>query len=799
MSYNTYDTQDFIIYGALLPSLLSSAMKLPTSRGFEPGEEPRNAAAVVIKHESDGPGDADRKHGKLLMEESAASDEREYVLAILDDPETKYWLRKPSKSPLDCTARKPSIVPYLEEAEDTTPNTINLDRVDDLNSNLPSVNLERQRRTAQRNTIPGAVRVAGISTAADHSANRSSDTAWGNGDDPRQSHLAVASPVTADEEMDLPQATNIVNSSAAQQRKKATRVMIRNILSGVLIVALVLTGIIAPVSVYLRKKNRLSPTNASDLDGTPLAGDEGFATMEEYILSLLPAASFEVIMVDPMSPQGLAFEWLMADVPYLVGNATSDVEEPFSSFWPLEGPMPGPTVARIRQRFALAALYFSTGGEKWLFQASWLNHTMDECHWEHSPHFHLLPVFQELYARWLDDFLDISKPMPPPCDEKGVYQHLWLDSNNLDGVLPNELYMLTSLKTFSSPFNFLRGTVATQVGLLTNMEGIAILNTGTVGENTNKSITAHHDHGFNSIYGTIPSQIGLLTNLEVFSFMNLDHTGIVPHEFWSLTKMQYVSHLFSPKLRGTLPTEIGLMTELRFFSRFACDFSGTVPSELGLLTENLIWFGASGDFYTHKGRTEGTIPTELGMLTALEGLALGDTTITGPIPSELGLLEDPLRLNFYNTLMTGTIPTQLANPQYRDNLRVNNNLFSGTVPSEFGQLTKVGDLCMQGNLLTGKIPSELGQCANMRWLRLQNNQLTGTIPSQLGKLNSLMHTMEIQGNPGLMGTIPSMLCNLTAKCVVMHGDRFPYCADASHGVMFECTKSLCGCECECGN
>jgi Leucine-rich repeat (LRR) protein len=80
-----------------------------------------------------------------------------------------------------------------------------------------------------------------------------------------------------------------------------------------------------------------------------------------------------------------------------------------------------------------------------------------------------------------------------------ISQHLWLDLNNLEGTLPDELFMLSSLETLSMSLNPLEGSLPKEVGLLTSLQGLMFLSTWLLSPST------------------IPSEIGLLTQLRALS------------------------------------------------------------------------------------------------------------------------------------------------------------------------------------------------------------------------------------------------------------------------------------------
>jgi hypothetical protein len=111
--------------------------------------------------------------------------------------------------------------------------------------------------------------------------------------------------------------------------------------------------------------------------------------------------------------------------------------------------------------------------------------------------------------------------------------HVYLDSNALNGLLPNEITNLTNLvqlllkdnnlsggfptgiekwqglRDLSVGDNELSGSLPTEFGLLSNLQ-LALLD--------------------NPISGSLPSELGNLQNLQLLTFSNSTQTGLIPTE-----------------------------------------------------------------------------------------------------------------------------------------------------------------------------------------------------------------------------------------------------------------------------
>jgi hypothetical protein len=78
---------------------------------------------------------------------------------------------------------------------------------------------------------------------------------------------------------------------------------------------------------------------------------------------------------------------------------------------------------RLNQRYALAALYYSTNGDSWVENLKWLSKD-HECEW---------------YLGSSGDFIG-------GCDEASRLSKLYFFSNNMNGSIPAELELLTNLE-----------------------------------------------------------------------------------------------------------------------------------------------------------------------------------------------------------------------------------------------------------------------------------------------------------------------------------------------------------------
>ena len=190
------------------------------------------------------------------------------------------------------------------------------------------------------------------------------------------------------------------------------------------------------------------------------------------------------LLEDPSTPQAKALEWIMLD----------DLET-----------HPDPASQKLNpmiQRQILALFYYSTEGDNWLNNFSWLTST-SECEWYGCG-----------------------------CDHDGRVVSLTLDDNGLAGSIPEELFGLADLEKLDLSSNDLTGTISSGIGQLTSLTHLELGGndfTGTIPEEIGSlSGLQHVDLSCNTIIGMIPDQIGDLVSLTLFKLHENRLTGIIP-------------------------------------------------------------------------------------------------------------------------------------------------------------------------------------------------------------------------------------------------------------------------------
>ncbi|CAB9511088.1 Leucine Rich Repeat [Seminavis robusta] len=367
------------------------------------------------------------------------------------------------------------------------------------------------------------------------------------------------------------------------------------------LLALTLIVTISAIVIVATKPDFIYAIGADNDDATHsnppfgMGGDQDLLLPQEggavMLLHYLPELTQLKIEQDPTSPQSSAYNWLIQDTNF--------------SQYPLW---------RHRQRFALAALYFSLRGNFWPpeMQETWLHHGVHECEW--------------------------MTAASTPCNGKqGLYQRLSLDNiPQLVGRLPLEIDMLTGLReiritrmswnlTLSdfvpasaallpklqvmdySHSNFQGSSIPAQLGQMTQLEELYLNNARLAGKlPTNLQTMASLDTlelNNNQFTGTIPGQWNAMTTLETINIDQNLLSGTLPVAWHNMTNLLDIS-LRNNNLTGTLPVEWGDLQQLVNLRLDHNHFQGTIPDSWEFPVVNA--FGVDGN-----PDLEGSIPQKL--------------------------------------------------------------------------------------------------------------------------------------------------------------------------------------------
>ena len=279
-------------------------------------------------------------------------------------------------------------------------------------------------------------------------------------------------------------------------------------------------------------------------------------------VATLPVYSRRALL-DPESPQSLSLRWLQDDA--LAGSYG---------------------LARQTQRFALATLYLATqGNESWVEDKHWLTEE-DECDWysELAAYTLVCNEQHQLQALNLRE-LGLQGQLPPEIGLLSSLVSLRLDKNDLVGTLPSTLEGLTALEYINLSELDLTGRIPLSMSWMTNLETVRLHDNEFIGSLptdvfSNWRLLDDLDIGLNNLTGSLPANMDALpTSLTGLYLDNNLFTGSLPEELCNLTNLKYL-WLHRNSFSGQIPSCLGNLIGLRDLALHANGFTGSVPESL---------------------------------------------------------------------------------------------------------------------------------------------------------------------------------------------------------------------------
>ena len=372
---------------------------------------------------------------------------------------------------------------------------------------------------------------------------------------PTEENLVEANPVTGSpshEDYPLVESTAVIGPSDSERLRHRRRLVL--LFSGLILLT---TAIAVAVGLGITSPESPSPEPlpvSQSNSPTPWGPPAKPSLHPDFLLFLdsLPNQT-RIRLQDENSAQSTAWDWIVK-----TGLPLNDTQQ------------------NLRQRFALACLYFSaleTAFDQWILS------DLDVCNW---------------------DVL--------ACSNTGNVTKIALRGQTLRGTVPPEFYFLTALSDLEMSNNKFYGELLSDLGFLSNLQRLDLTN--------------------NNFSGPLPTQLVQLKELLLLDLSSNTFGGTLPTELGQLPKLQQL-WLDDNVLEGSVPTEFGQLSQsLELLSLTLNKFTGTIPTELGRLTKLVV-------LDLSQTSLNGTLPTELGLLSRLTHLALQGTSVQGTVPAEL--------------------------------------------------------------------------------------------------------------------------------------------------------------------
>ena len=323
---------------------------------------------------------------------------------------------------------------------------------------------------------------------------------------------------------------------------------------------------------------------------------------------------------------------------------------------------------------ALRALYQSTDGNNWTNNSGWEDGQTDI-------------------------FIDPCNWFGVSCDVTNRVDSINLKLNGLNGLLPNEIGNLDSLKYLNLAWNPIYGSFPDAISKL------KVLN--------------YIDLSLCDFDIPINEAIGGLTNLEYLNLELNDIIGALPESLGNLKKLKYLN--FDHNKIESLHSTIGNMESLEFFSGVFNEIEDSLSNDIGNLSQlkNIEFSG---------NKIGGVIPNSITKLSKLEKIELTHNRLHGEIPADIGMLSALKFLYLGGNNLDGTIPESILGLKDLQQFHLWDNNFSGEIPNAITNLDSLKAFNLRGNNFTGPLPDIFSNINIIESFSLNRNNLSGCIP-----------------------------------------------------------------------
>ena len=395
------------------------------------------------------------------------------------------------------------------------------------------------------------------------------------------------------------------------------------------------------------------------------------------------------------------------------------------------------------ERKVVMEIFNKTDGGKWKNNTLWGNSSVSHCLW-----------------------YGIT------CERTNRYViSIFLESNNLAGTFPNDLWKLRNLQALCIAHN-------------NKLQG----NVGDI-LSPNMSTLLRIHFSFNNLSGRIPGellvQLRSLAKIQLCCQMGQGLHGEIPHDIGNLTELQVLS-LGGNTLRGVIPKSIAKLKKLWFLDLDTVRYlqggfenlmnlsslqymhlslsglSGTLPKEFGS------YFPAMIECILPGNNFSGNIPPSFGQMKNLLYLDLANNNFSGQIPKSIGAIPKLKIADFKENKLTSLEEGIQFKSQLLEQLILSSNK---KLNVSFGTLIEAVEplyhtlrfLDVSDCHIHGVITDKLWNFQSLISVDLSNNELSGKLPPPPNDM-SLRH-LYVSGNC-ISGQIPEQFAMLLALKVL---------------------------------
>nr|XP_009766970.1 PREDICTED: probable LRR receptor-like serine/threonine-protein kinase At3g47570 isoform X1 [Nicotiana sylvestris] len=352
-------------------------------------------------------------------------------------------------------------------------------------------------------------------------------------------------------------------------------------------------------------------------------------------------------------------------------------------------------------------------------------------------------------------FNELSGSIPEELFNISTLREMSLGFNNLSGSLPSaSSYWQTNLHLLHLGGNIIDGVIPSSISNSSDLKGLILNNNkfsgpipNSLGDLRQLKLLKLFENNLSSPHLSILTSLANCRSLKEIVISDNPLNGVLPDSIGNLSSSLERFYLYRSEIRGQIPLGIGNLSNLNILSLYGNDLTGSVPRTLCDL-QNLQVLALKQNWLS------GLLPECLCKLPELGVVSLSYNQISSPIPYCIGNTTSLRNIYLHSNRLTN-IPMSLWSLEDLVELDLSNNSLVGSLPPEFGNLDAIILVDLSRNHLSGSIPTTVGDLLKLIYLSLAFNELQGSIPESLGKMISL-ESMNLSNNI-LSGMIPKSL------------------------------------------
>ncbi|GLJ56305.1 hypothetical protein SUGI_1215690 [Cryptomeria japonica] len=307
-------------------------------------------------------------------------------------------------------------------------------------------------------------------------------------------------------------------------------------------------------------------------------------------------------------------------------------------------------------------------------------------------------------------------------------KYLQLSENYLTGTLPSSISHLSSrLFSWTLDSNKIEGNIPNGIGNLTNLVILDLSNNHFSG--SIPLALSHHPNlqklflDKNNLNGRIPESFGHAKRLGLLSLSENMISGEIPKSLGDLPQLRDLV-LHHNQLSGRLPASLGRCITLEKVDLAHNKLEGNIPLEWAALENLQFYFDISNNLL------QGSISV-MSKMVMVQAIDVSVNNFSGNIPDVLSSCTNLLYLNLSCNSFDGLIPTSLTSLKNLQVIDLSSNNLSGTIPMAFQEMKMLQYINLSSNNLIGEVPKRgvfaridksavsgnVGLCGD--WIKLQ--------------------------------------------------------------------------------